>query len=550
MPSGSGATELLMRVRLGMTPSLSQTGQRGTNPVASHRNDGNKVDASVLARVPPEIVRALVRKYFSVFQPHYPLIDADALRRHVEVVGSSLGWPLQQHESHDSEIYRLVVPSHHFLIAYLVLAIALTVDTIDAVHETRCMSLSTSLFTEGVAHLNSLSTCPSDITWVQAILLATLYATIVPRSANVWVLSGVAMRTCVELGLHRELPTGIMASHGPDDKETRRLVFWTAYCIDRSICSSLQRPLTTLDATIDTQLPKDSASEAFLGSIEYHQLLSEMTQIHFQAEPLPQQFDWDGWLTDMERRLRQWHLQRRSDTKSIESPDFALSRGLMILHRPSPRVPRPSEASLLMSFEAACTAACAYREQIASGSLRRLWISAHYTLEAAMVVLFCLRHGCNSIRTKFAPHKILDMTKLLTVNFVMIADQGWPEASAYAGIYERLLGTLLEPVLSPSALSCFSPAQDAELLRLLYPSPARLEKLRLGHNIQQAEGDWPLDSDIWDTSWQLFDFESLAEPTFDQETELFNTSQWILSDNTGALDLESAFMTYDPHENF
>ncbi|KAJ9639800.1 hypothetical protein H2204_003593 [Knufia peltigerae] len=550
MPSGSGATELLMRVRLGMTPSLSQTGQRGTNPVASHRNDGNKVDASVLARVPPEIVRALVRKYFSVFQPHYPLIDADALRRHVEVVGSSLGWPLQQHESHDSEINRLVVPSHHFLIAYLVLAIALTVDTIDAVHETRCMSLSTSLFTEGVAHLNSLSTCPSDITWVQAILLATLYATIVPRSANVWVLSGVAMRTCVELGLHRELPTGIMASHGPDDKETRRLVFWTAYCIDRSICSSLQRPLTTLDATIDTQLPKDSASEAFLGSIEYHQLLSEMTQIHFQAEPLPQQFDWDGWLTDMERRLRQWHLQRRSDTKSIESPDFALSRGLMILHRPSPRVPRPSEASLLMSFEAACTAACAYREQIASGSLRRLWISAHYTLEAAMVVLFCLRHGCNSIRTKFAPHKILDMTKLLTVNFVMIADQGWPEASAYAGIYERLLGTLLEPVLSPSALSCFSPAQDAELLRLLYPSPARLEKLRLGHNIQQAEGDWPLDSDIWDTSWQLFDFESLAEPTFDQETELFNTSQWILSDNTGALDLESAFMTYDPHENF
>jgi hypothetical protein len=142
------------------------------------------------------------------------------------------------------------------------------------------------------------------------------------------------------------------------------------------------------------------------------------------------------------------------------------------------------------------------------------------------------------------------MTKVLTVNFVMIAGQGWPEVSAYAGIYERLLGTLLESVLSPSALSCFSPAQDAELLRLLYPGPAQLEKLRLDHNIQQAEGEWPLDPDIWDTSWELFDFEALAEPTFDHDAERYDSSQWILSDNPEALDLGSGFMAYDPHENF
>ncbi|OQV03108.1 Fungal specific transcription factor domain-containing protein [Cladophialophora immunda] len=302
---------------------------------------------------------------------------------------------------------------------------------------------------------------------------------------------------------------------------------------------------SVMQSLVSAYMPSVSGATDLLMRVRLVQasllLLSEMTQIHFQGEPLPQQLDWDGWLTDMERRLRQWHSQSLNTTGLVESPDFALSRGLMILHRPSPRVPRPSEASLLVSFEAACTAAGAYREQIASGSLRRLWISAHYTLEAAMVVLFCLRHGCGAIRAKFAPHSVLDMTKVLTVNFILIAGQGWPEVSAYAGIYERLLGTLLEPVLSPTAVSCFSPAQDAELLRLLYPSPAQLEKLRLGHDIHQEQGGWQPDFEIWDTSWQLFDFESLAEPTFDHEIGIYDSSQWTLPDNTEALDFGSTF---------
>lgn len=570
MPAVSGATDLLMRVRLGMTPSLSQTGQRAsTSPVAIYRNDSTKLVANVLARMPPEVVRGLIRKYSSAVQPHYPLIGPKALHRHTEFVALALSWQSeqqqqqQQQERCEVEGNCLVDPSHHFLIIYLVLAIAVTTGTVDDVHETRRMSLSASLFNEGVAHFGSLSTCPSDITWLQAILLATVYATIVPRAANVWVLSGVAMRACIELGLHRELPRGMQKalSKGTDDNsETRRLVFWTAYCIDRSICSSLQRPLTTLDATIDTELPKEdgATTSAFLGSIRYHQLLSEMTQVHFQGEPLPQNLEWDGWLANVEGRLSQWHSQqqqRRSDVRSIESFDFALSRGLMILHRPSQRVPRPSDASLLASFEAACTAAQAYREHIiTSGSLRRLWISAHYTLEAAMVVLFCLRHGCDSIRAKFAPDQVLDMTKVLTKNFLVIAGQGWPEVSAYAGIYERLLGTLLEPVLSSSASPSFSPAQDAELLRLLYPGPAQLEKLRLGRNIQQRgedDVDWQFDPDMWDASLQLFDAESFPGALFDHEMAMdTNIGEWQLPDNTLSLDFESAFVAYDPHENF
>lgn len=99
-----------------------------------------------------------------------------------------------------------------------------------------------------------------------------------------------------------------------------------------------------------------------------------------------------------------------------------------------------------------------------------------------MVVLFCLRHGFDTISSKFTAQQIFEMTKVFTGNFLALAAQGWGEVSNYAGIYERLLGPLLESVFSnrPPSLSSFGPAQDAELTRLLYPGPAQLDKLRFG----------------------------------------------------------------------
>ena len=108
-----------------------------------------------------------------------------------------------------------------------------------------------------------------------------------------------------------------------------------------------------------------------------------------------------------------------------------------------------------------------------------------------MIVLFCLRHGSAPISTKFDPSTVFEMTKLFTANFLSIAAQGWTEVSNYAGIYERLLGPLLERLFGDNKKSpevFFGPAQDAELMRLLYPGPAHLEKLRFGSSF--ARKDW------------------------------------------------------------
>lgn len=226
-----------------------------------------------------------------------------------------------------------------------------------------------------------------------------------------------------------------------------------------------------------------------MGTIDYHKMQSEMIQIHFQNKDLPQGMTFEDWQTVMEQKLRKWYDVSQGETPILELTDFHLARGLTVLHRPSPRNPMPTPRSMLIAFEAASSAARCQRDHIRSGFFRRPWLSAHFTLELAVIVLFCLRYNCNRISDKFDAGQIFEMAKLFTSNFLQISAQGWPEVSRYAGVYERLLGPLLEAVFSASKNpeEHFGPSQDTELTELLYPGPAQLDKLRFGTRKQVVQ---------------------------------------------------------------
>ncbi|KAH8892680.1 hypothetical protein GQ53DRAFT_719140 [Thozetella sp. PMI_491] len=509
LPDGLSAADLLSRVRMGMTPSSAVVAEKNKTPSVNPKaNKGNiLLAATVLRSIPTDIVQRLVKRYLDTIQRNYPFLVPSVVLQQLRSATEALNWKGQTEIPGPDP--SLVAPAHDFLVIYLVLAISVTLGSANHGDEERGMALSLSLFEEGIHHLYGLPSFPSDIAWLQIILLVLLYATVFPRSANVWVLSGAAMRSCLELGLHREPPETLEMS--PQTLDLRRRVFWSAYCMDRSICSALQRPLSTPDAAINTNFPSLSPEDAFLGSIAYHQLLSEMLQVHYQREPTPQGLSWEDWLVGMEGRLRVWARTYGETPTSDEMIEFAMARGLMILHRPSPRVPIPSQNSLLIAFEAAAAAARIHNEHIQSGFFRRPWLSAHHTFEAATTVLFCLRHGWAAISDRFSTTQVFEMTKLFTSNFLAIAGRGWPDVSVYAGVYERLLGPLLERVFlrSPTLSDRFGPAQDAELTRLLYPGPSHLEKLRFGLRSELEEFSpfdfnlFMMDDEGWGTELNL-----------------------------------------------
>lgn len=486
IPMGCGLTDLISRVRMGLTPSTAMASE-GRNYVVprssfSRQND-TMVSSQLLRGIPKHIVRSLVKKYVQKILPIYPAVHEPTVWTQLEIVLQALA----------VEDATTVPPSYEFLVIYLILAISSTLGSAKSADESRCMAFSASLFEEGMHHLTIRSHVPSDLAGLQVTLLILQYATINPRCANVWILSGAAMRSCLELGLHREPPNRSLID--PLTLDLRRRVFWCAYGMDRAVCSALQRPLSIPDPAISVEyfsaLDDKHIHEAGIDStgtetkhharrwVAFRRLQSSMIEVHFQNKPLEQSQTWDEWLLSIESRLRNWYDDY---CDGHELTEFTLAHGLATLHRPSPRKPFPAARSLEIAFEAASASAKSLRQHISLGFYRRPWLLAHHTLESAMIVLFCLRHGSATISRRFSSHQIFEMTKLFTANFLAIASQGWNEVSNCAGVYERLLGPLLESTFSgkePPQHS-FGPAQDAELLRLLYPGPAQLEKLRFG----------------------------------------------------------------------
>ncbi|RVX70253.1 hypothetical protein B0A52_05586 [Exophiala mesophila] len=494
LPTGPGVTDLIARVRMSLTPS---TAVASGSPRDARRKSisraSNEVSCNMLKSIPVAILRSLIKKYMTRVYPIYPILHAPTLWKQLDNVVTTLQELPERH--------RTVPPSYDFLIVYLMLSISATLGSSRTGHEAKHMVFSGSLFEEGIQHLSDKAKIPSDLAGIQVTLMVLQYASINPRLANVWMLTGAAMRACLELGLHREAPEALAFDQLTLD--LRRRVFWSAYNFDRAICSALQRPLSIPDQTIDARFPSilddrhihptgidATGTETkihMLRWIHFRRLQSTMTEVHFQGKPLEQGQSWEDWLTAMERRLQAWYEDYND---GHELTEFTLAHGLTNLHRPSPRVPMPEPRSLMVAFEAACSSAKFLRDHILTGFYRRSWLIAHHVLENSMVVLFCLRHGYDTISGRFTAQQIFEMTKVFTANFLALAAQGWNEVSNYAGIYERLLGPLLESVFSnrPPSLASFGPAQDAELTRLLYPGPAQLDKLRFGSRPGHGEG--------------------------------------------------------------
>uniref|UniRef100_A0A060TG49 ARAD1D27962p n=1 Tax=Blastobotrys adeninivorans TaxID=409370 RepID=A0A060TG49_BLAAD len=85
-------------------------------------------------------------------------------------------------------------------------------------------------------------------------LLAQIFHNSNERNTT-WNLIGVAVRIAYSMGLHRE--GAITTTDGQDEKETKRIVWWTLYCYERFLSVSLGRPSTIEDSWINIEFPKD-----------------------------------------------------------------------------------------------------------------------------------------------------------------------------------------------------------------------------------------------------------------------------------------------------
>ncbi|KAI1866633.1 hypothetical protein JX265_002177 [Neoarthrinium moseri] len=93
---------------------------------------------------------------------------------------------------------------------------------------------------------------------VQILLLLGIYSLRAPKVPGAWNYVGLAMRTCVELGMHRRKSF----SYPTLEDELSNRVFWSGYMLDRQISLALGRPFALPDHDIDAMMPMNVDEEA------------------------------------------------------------------------------------------------------------------------------------------------------------------------------------------------------------------------------------------------------------------------------------------------
>lgn len=522
VPKARSLQQCESQIRLGLTPSRTKVVSRSPPPdhssplnelgsdiipVEHHRQIKNLNECSLLKRIPLELVRGLIEKYWTQSLSVWQFLDYDAVHTMLSsvIAGLQLRDPLHpdQHLETAHEPHRL---AYDYFMVHLLMAIASTIDSWKGGHHKRRLAMSTELFHQAVAYYSVADCDPVDeVSKLQGMLLLQQYAMVNPRCANVVILSGRVMRTCAELGLHREFNATGMPGVAKLDDDFRRRLFWTAYVLDRMVCSTLQREVSIPDAAINTRLPSPHFG-SFNHIINFHVLLSQMMEFHFATKAAGAAMqDLESWLLSMEQKLTAWY--NCDPATHTEMTEFRFQYGRTMLHRPSLRVRMPSKESMMIAFDSACSAAQLLNVMITRGSVRLCWVAAHYTYETAIVAWFCLRNCATGIldREGRSIERIMQRTKVFTTNLLAIADQGWPEALTLARTYERLLRGIMDRLYEAGAtgnvfdeaLIFLDVGDEDAVTKLLYPGPTRVEPLEFRAYAQPSYD--PMDTSyVWD----------------------------------------------------
>lgn len=86
-----------------------------------------------------------------------------------------------------------------------------------------------------IACFSNVASQPSLAT-VQGELLLTVYSFRHPHpEVSVWHCGGLALRTAIQIGLHRRTRSRTQREKDPLSEELRKRVFWSVYTLDRSV---------------------------------------------------------------------------------------------------------------------------------------------------------------------------------------------------------------------------------------------------------------------------------------------------------------------------
>ncbi|QEO19239.1 hypothetical_protein [Candidozyma auris] len=318
------------------------------NIVRNRATDITAYNMSILSRVS--------RRYFSWFNSAYPVMH--------EKQFSDL---LQKcHDSPDS--------ASALSLFQVRIVIAISLASISRPHlSTSELGHSSHAFWKSATRLLSRSINEaSGIVHLQISLLLLQYTLLVPKAGNLWQLAGSAMRIATELGYYAEPTPG--KNLDPLTLDLRRRLFWTCYCIDRTLSTIMGRPTSIPDAWITAEMPSlvedalirpdgvhsGPTCHLKIASIHHVHICRLQSEIHGRLyapghNPALDPESLSKWTWHTYDQLRAWRSSHLYPTPLItrEWTEFQFHIAVVLLLRPSPNRANPTLEELHVAFHSA-----------------------------------------------------------------------------------------------------------------------------------------------------------------------------------------------------
>ncbi|KAJ9647549.1 hypothetical protein H2204_000178 [Knufia peltigerae] len=455
-----------------------------------------------LKAIPVHVANRLFGEYVNRILLIYPAFRPDELWSLFDVV---LAEPREATEADDFALY------------IVTMVLAISVMSNKSYSPPKAYSTSLKLYRYALERQHNFGT--SSIQNIQSLVLLIQYCYLMPSAGNPGLLSSAVMRMALDLKLHlddhdenEDHSAGSNITGRSFTATSRRLLFWTVYVLDRSVSFTLHQRLGIAEQFIGVQAPgcedclqtpnnevqqpqpSDRITSPgriaieFVRVVRLRQLQSEIFQVRFMGHKSSRAITEDEWVGLIEKRAMDWlHQLKNTGRHDGESQDALAGdaegdeyepgwglvgyyQALLLLYRPCPVEPEPSEVKLVKCFEAALKLGATTFDYLKKGRLLLPWHGTNQCMQAALVLLFAIKRARRRLVEEKGTAEILQSITLFTTLFAFLS-QSWSEAVKFGALYEKLQGEIVRELLRPWDRL---PAQSSSLSR---PASLRLETL-------------------------------------------------------------------------
>ncbi|KAI0406793.1 hypothetical protein F4802DRAFT_605937 [Xylaria palmicola] len=302
---------------------------------------------------------------------------------------------------------------------------------------------------------------PKDIKTLQCLVLIGQYSLLTPTRTAVYYVVGLATRISQQLGLADEKTIALGASD-PLALDMRRRLSWIVNTFEMGLSHSMGRPngFAKTDDFVDVEwfetVPDANISES--GIVPGPPDERKLVAIHFckmrllQAEirrtlyetkrPEPRNA-YHPWFAAIEAKMDQW-LRSSPEKPAWCKPWFTGRYHTMVvlLHRPSPQVPRPSVQSATKCFDSAAFVIDISSKQMMSAAVDITWVFL-LTLYMSLNTLLWSVTRYADIR---AAHSREEVQELVNVALDIIDQcvERWPGTASASELYSILTRACLQ----------------------------------------------------------------------------------------------------------